>query len=132
MAAWLRRRFGVLEVISTIMLNFIAAEAVAYLVRGPLQEPSHVYPQTPALPPGLHLAKLVPGSRLHIGFALAVVAAVIAWWMIRETASGFRLRATGANPLAAASAGQIDVRGHGHARVSRERRRGGAGRRRAK
>ena len=109
-AAWLRQRFGVLEVISTIMLNFIAAEAVAYLVRGPLQEPSHVYPQTPALPQGLHLAKLVPGSRLHAGFALAVVAAVIAWWMIRETASGFRLRATGANPLAAASAGQIDVR----------------------
>jgi simple sugar transport system permease protein len=109
-AAWLRQRFGVLEVISTIMLNFIAAEGVAYLVRGPLQEPSHVYPQTPALPTGLHLAKLVPGSRLHVGFALAVLAAVIAWWVIRETASGFRLRATGANPLAAASAGQIDVR----------------------
>lgn len=109
-AAWLRQRFGVLEVISTIMLNFIAAEAVAYLVRGPLQEPSHVYPQTPSLPAGLHLAKLVPHSRLHIGFALAVISAVGAWWMIRETASGFRLRATGANPLAAASAGQIDVR----------------------
>jgi len=109
-AAWLRQRFGVLEVISTIMLNFIAAEAVAYLVRGPLQEPSRVYPQTPALPPGLHLAHLVPGSRLHIGFALAVVAAIIAWWVIHETASGFRLRATGANPAAAASAGRIDVR----------------------
>ena len=109
-AAWLRQRFGVLEVISTIMLNFIAVEAVAYLVRGPLQEPSRVYPQTPSLPSGLHLAKLVPHSRLHIGFALAVVAAVLAWWMIRETASGFRLRATGATPLAAASAGQIDVR----------------------
>lgn len=108
-AAWLRRRFGVLEVISTIMLNFIALEAVAYLVHGPLQEPLHVYPQTPTLPPGLHLAKLVPGSRLHIGFGLAVAAAVAAWWMIRETASGFRLRAAGANPFAAASAGRINV-----------------------
>jgi simple sugar transport system permease protein len=108
-AAWLRRRFGVLEVISTIMLNFIALEGVAYLVHGPLQEPLHVYPQTPTLPPGLHLAKLVPGSRLHIGFGLAVAACVIAWWMIRETASGFRLRAAGANPFAAASAGRINV-----------------------
>jgi simple sugar transport system permease protein len=109
-AGWLKQRFGVLEVISTIMLNFIAVEAVAYLVRGPLQEPSRIYPQTPSLPAGLHLAKLVPHSRLHIGFALAIIAAVAAWWVIRETAPGFRLRATGANPLAAASAGQIDVR----------------------
>jgi ABC-type uncharacterized transport system permease subunit len=108
-AAWLRRRFGVLEVISTIMLNYVALEAVAYLVRGPLQEPLHIYPQTPTLPRGLHLPTLVPGSRLHIGFALAVVAAALAWWMMRETASGFRLRVTGANPYAAASAGRIDV-----------------------
>jgi general nucleoside transport system permease protein len=108
-AAWLRRRLGVLEVISTIMLNYIALEAVAYLVRGPLQEPLHIYPQTPTLSRGLHLPALVPGTRLHVGFALAVVAAAAAWWVMRETAPGFRLRVTGANPHAAASAGRIDV-----------------------
>jgi ABC-type uncharacterized transport system permease subunit len=108
-AAWLRRRFGVLEVISTIMLNFVALDAVAYLVRGPLQEPLHIYPQTAALSAGMHLPMLVPGTRLHIGFALAVVAAVVAWYVLRTTAGGFRLRASGANPFAAASAGGIDV-----------------------
>ncbi len=108
-AAWLLRRFGVLEVISTIMLNFIALEAVAYLVRGPLQEPSRVYPQTQALPSAMHLPRLVPGSRLHIGFALAVLAAVVAWWVLRSTAPGFRARVVGASPTAAASAGRIDV-----------------------
>lgn len=108
-AAWLRRRFGVLEVISTIMLNFLAVEAVAYLVRGPLQEPLHVYPQTPTLPAGLHLPMLVSGSRLHIGFALAVVAATVAWWTMQTRASGFRIRVAGANAFAAASAGLIDV-----------------------
>jgi general nucleoside transport system permease protein len=108
-AAWLRRRFGVLDVISTIMLNFIALDAVAYLVRGPLQEPLHIYPQTPSLPTSLHLPMLVPGTRLHVGFAITLIASVAAWWVLRETASGFRLRAAGANPFAAASAGMIDV-----------------------
>ena len=108
-AAWLRRRFGVLEVISTIMLNFVAVNAVAYLVRGPLQEPLHIYPQSPTLPASLHLPRLIPGTRLHIGFAMAVVAAVGAWWVLRHTAAGFRLRVAGANPFAAASAGRIDV-----------------------
>ncbi len=108
-AAWLRRRFGVLEVISTLMLNFIALDAVAYLVRGPLQEPSRVYPQTSELAAGWHLPKLVPGSRLHAGFALALLLAVAAAWIVRATAGGFRMRAVGANPWAAASAGRIDV-----------------------
>ena len=110
---WLRRRFGVLEVISTIMLNFVAADAVAWLVRGPLQEPTHIYPQTATLPANATMPRLlrdlVPGSRLHAGIILAVAAALVAGWMMRATAPGFRLRAAGANPWAAASAGLIDV-----------------------
>lgn len=109
LAAWLRRRFGVLEVISTLLLNFVALEAVAFLVRGPLQEPSRVYPQTAELGPSWHLPRLVSGNRLHIGFALAVLAAVIAAWIVRATASGFRLRSIGASLSAAASAGRIDT-----------------------
>src|SRR5215216_4759772 len=48
-AAELRRRFKVLEIISTIMLNFIAIHLVSFLVRGPLQESTHIYPQTESL-----------------------------------------------------------------------------------
>ena len=108
-AAVLRRRFGVLEVISTLMLNFVALHAVSWLVRGPLQEPLRIYPQTAALPDAARLPLLVPGSRLHAGFALALAAAVALWWTLRSTAAGFRLRATGANPFAAAAAGEIPV-----------------------
>jgi simple sugar transport system permease protein len=96
-------------VISTIMLNFLAAYGVAYLVRGPLQEPLHIYPQSATLRPALHLPMLVPHSRLHAGLVIAVLAALVAWWVLRETAPGFRLRAVGGNPFAAASAGLIDV-----------------------
>lgn len=107
--AWLRRRFGVLEVISTIMMNFVALYAVAYLVRGPLQEPTRAYPQSSSIPAATHLPLLIPGTRLHVGFALAVLAACGVWYVMRSLASGFRLRVVGANPAAAASAGGIDV-----------------------
>jgi len=99
----------VLEIISTIMLNFIAIYLVSFLVRGPLQEPTHIYPQTESLPAAARLPILVPGSRLHLGFALGVAAAVLLSWVFRKTAIGFRIRATGASPLAAFTAGRIDV-----------------------
>lgn len=108
-AALLRLRFGVLEVISTIMLNFVALYAVSYLVRGPLQEPTHAYPQTVAIAEALRLPRLPGAGRLHAGIVIAVALVVVAGWVLRRTASGFRLRATGDNPAAASSAGEIDV-----------------------
>lgn len=107
--AWLRRRFGVLEVISTIMMNFVALYMVGYLVRGPLQEPLGIYPQSAPLPDAVRLPLMITGTRLHIGFALALMCAGGLWWMFRATATGFRIRVIGANPDAARSAGLIDV-----------------------
>jgi simple sugar transport system permease protein len=109
-AAILRTRFHVLEVISTIMLNFAATYLVSYLVRGPMQEPTHVYPQTEPIPHAAELPRFPGETRLHLGFLLALVAAGISWWAMRNTAAGFRLRVTGANPDAASSAGRINVR----------------------
>jgi simple sugar transport system permease protein len=106
--AWLRRRFGVLEVISTIMMNFVALYLVGFLVRGPLQEPLRIYPQSSPLPDGTHLP-LFGGTRLHLGFAIALLCALGAWWTLRVTAAGFRVRLIGANPDAARSAGLVDV-----------------------
>ena len=108
-AAELRRRFHVLEIISTIMLNFVAIHLVSFLVRGPLQEPTHIYPQTESLPAMARLPILIPGSRLHLGFAVGVLTAVALSWMFRRTAIGFRIRSVGASPLAAFTAGRIDV-----------------------
>lgn len=108
-AAVLRARFHVLEVISTILLNFLALYLVGYLVRGPLQEPLHIYPQSATLPVFARLPRLFPSSRLHVGFLVALAAAAGAWWIFRYTAIGFRIRAVGANPDAARVAGEIDV-----------------------
>ena len=108
-AAELRRRYHVLEIISTIMLNFIALYLVSFLVRGPLQEPTHIYPQTESLSGGVRLPVILPGTRLHAGILIAVVLALFLSWIFRETAVGFRIRASGAGPRATESAGMVDV-----------------------
>jgi simple sugar transport system permease protein len=109
LAAVLRARFGVLEVISTIMLNFVALYGVSYLVRGPLQEPTHAYPQTQAIAASVRLGHLPGAGRLHAGIVIALLVVVVTGWALRHTAAGFRLIATGESVSAAASAGQIDV-----------------------
>src|SRR5687767_1712337 len=108
-AAELRNRFHVLEVISTIMLNFVALYLISFLVRGPLQEPTRIYPQTSTIAPFTQLPVILEGTRLHIGFILAIAAGLIAWWVVRNSVAGFRLRLTGANPRAARIAGMVNV-----------------------
>jgi simple sugar transport system permease protein len=108
-AALLRLRFGVLEVISTIMLNFVAQYLTGWLVRGPLQEPTKVNPQSASLAESLHLPVLLEGTRLHAGVLLMVAVAIGAWWWLTHTASGFRVRAVGMNVTAARSAGEVAV-----------------------
>lgn len=109
-AGYLRLRYGVLEVISTIMLNFVALYVVGWLVRGPLQEPARVNPQSMTLPESLELPVLLSGSRLHAGIIMLVLAALVVWWWLFHTASGFRVRVVGSGPGAAASAGLIPVK----------------------
>ncbi len=108
-AGELRRRFGVLEVISTIMLNFVAQYLVSWLVRGPMQEPTGIYPQSVTISPLARLPLLVPGQRLHLGFALGVALAGLLWWWLARTAAGFRVRAVGAGADAARSTGGVDA-----------------------
>lgn len=108
-AAELRRRFHVLEIISTIMLNFIAIHLVSFLVRGPLQEPTHIYPQTGTITGVARLPIMVAGTRLHAGLIVAVAIAAILSVVFRKTAIGFQIRALGAGPRAAESAGKINV-----------------------
>ena len=121
-AAFLRQKLGVLEVISTIMLNYVAFHTVGYLVRGPLQESTHVFPQSFNIDAHAHLPAIIPGTRLHLGFALAVIIGIALWWWLRDRAGGFRLRAVGANPRAAASAGSYRCCAHNNTRISHERR----------
>lgn len=114
-AAWvlfpviLRGRFGVSEVISTLLLNFVAVSAVSYLVTGPLQEPSRTYPQSSMIAPAARLPHLFAGSRLHLGFAIAIVIAGFLQLLLTRTVWGFQIRAVGAGPRAALISGRMPV-----------------------
>lgn len=108
-AAVLRHRFGVLEVISTIMLNFVALNLVSWLIRGPLQEPTRAYPQSATLEISGRWPLLITGQRLHLGFLLGLALAAVLWWVLTRTAVGFRVRAIGAGWRAAVSAGGINA-----------------------
>lgn len=92
------------EVLTTILLNFIAIHLLGYAVNGPLQEASGKYPQSDAVPAAAVLPFL--GDReLHAGIVIAVVVAIGAWFLLYRTAEGLRLRATGFNASAATWAG---------------------------
>ncbi len=108
-AAWLRQRFGVLEVISTIMLNFVAAALIGWIVRGPLQEPTGVYPMSESFAVAARWPFLLGGQRLHLGFVLGLLAAGGLAFVLARTAAGFRVRALGASPTAAESAGGVSA-----------------------
>lgn len=107
--AVMRSRFGVGEVITTILMNFVGIHLAAWMVHGPMQESRGVFPQSDAIGEAARLPAMVPGTRLHLGFGIALLLAGVLAWMLRHTAVGFRLRATGAAPEAARIAGRIDT-----------------------
>lgn len=102
-AAVLRVRRNVSEVIATIMLNFVAIRLVGFAVHGPLMESAGRYPQSEALAAAARLPMLASG--VHAGVAIAVLLVPVTWFVLHRTALGFRWRATGDNPEAARLAG---------------------------
>lgn len=102
---------GAHEVILTIMLNYVAINLVTYLLYTPvLQAEGSTNPVSDALEPTALFPPLIGDSfRLNWGFVVAILATVFAWWLLSRSTIGFRLRAVGANPTAARTAG-ISVR----------------------
>ncbi|MGH9444087.1 MAG: ABC transporter permease subunit, partial [Thermoanaerobaculia bacterium] len=109
LASWLAEKRKVLDVLATILLNFIAAGVVSVAVHGFLQERARTFPQSDAIPDSSRLPLLWPGTRIHAGVAIGAVLCAAYSILRLRTRAGFRLRASGANPGAAEIAG-IPVR----------------------
>ena len=102
----LKVRFGVDEVVTTLLFNFIMALFVSYLLEGPMKDPMGMgWPKSAALIADARLPRIVEGLRLHWGFGLALIASVGVWLVQTRTTLGFEMRAVGANPGAARFAG---------------------------
>jgi general nucleoside transport system permease protein len=107
-AGFLKAQTGAHEVITTIMLNYVAFLIANWLVTTPglMRDPNaRANLRTPFIDPGSVLPVILPGSRLHLGFLLALVAIPVVWFLIERTTLGFRLRAVGFNAGASRAAG---------------------------
>ncbi|MBS2026908.1 MAG: ABC transporter permease [Deltaproteobacteria bacterium] len=110
LAGWLKTARGVHEVISTILLNWIALHLIENgLVVGPLAaksaDASVSLPGTAQIHPMAQLPVLLAGTRLHLGVPLAFAVAMALAWAMARTTWGFELRAVGSSPEASRSAG---------------------------
>jgi simple sugar transport system permease protein len=111
--AWLRAYRGVSEVVTTLMLNFVGIQLVAYLVDpidGPMGERGASYAQSPVIADSAELPILIRGTSLHAGLFIGIGLAVGLFVLIKYTPFGFRLRMLGGNPTAARFAGLSEKR----------------------
>ncbi len=104
--AWLKTRFSVDEVVTTLLLNFIVVLFVSLLLEGPLKDPMGLgWPQSARVSADAVLPKLIAGKRLHLGFVVAIGAALLVWFINARTTLGFEMRAAGLNARGAAFVG---------------------------
>jgi simple sugar transport system permease protein len=104
--AWLRDRFHANEILVSLMTVYVAQLLLSYLVHGPLKDPAgYGFPQSPLIERPGRLPIVLDGTRLHLGFVLALVAAAAAWLLLARSVIGFQLRVAGLAPRAARYAG---------------------------
>lgn len=102
----MKTRAGVDEVVTTLLINFIMLLLVSYLLEGPMKDPAGMgWPKSAALIKEARLPRIAAGLRLHWGFGLAVISALLVWVIQTRTTLGYEMRAVGLNPQAARFAG---------------------------
>lgn len=96
---------GAHEVVTTIMLNFVAIHLVSYVISGPLRGADVTFARTDQI--AAASLPIIIGRNGHMGLLLAAVAVPIAWWLLYRSTIGFEIRTVGANPEAARYAGML-------------------------
>lgn len=106
LVAELKLRFGASELITTIMLNYVAIQVNAYFVNGPIMDSaSSSYPQSAPIAPSATLGRIFPGLRIHSGLFLVLAFLAIYYIFLWKRSSGFAMRVVGLNPEAGCYAG---------------------------
>jgi general nucleoside transport system permease protein len=104
--ALLKTRYGVDEVVTTLLFNFIFLLFISLLLEGPIKDPMGMgWPKSARVISEARLPRLVDGLRLHWGFSLAIFSAICIWIIQTRSTLGYEMRAVGLNKQAAAFAG---------------------------
>lgn len=108
-----KAKFHANEFLVSMMSTYVITNFMDYLLRTSLQETKAEYMQTDAISSSAYLPNIIPGTRVHLGFLIAVAAAVSAWILLNKTQLGFQIRAVGKNAdasrLGGISSGKIYV-----------------------
>lgn len=104
-SAILKVKLKVDEVVTTLLMNSIVLYVTSFLLNGPWRDPVSMWPQSPEIAAGTEFFKLIPRSRLHFGFLVAVVVIIITWFVIKRTSFGLKMRAIGLSKAGAHFAG---------------------------
>mgnify|MGYP001045275372 CR=1 FL=1 len=99
--AYLKAKFKVDDVVTTLLMNYIMIYFVSAILTGPWRNPVSMWPESVNIAENARLIQLVPRSRVHIGFLIAVAVVFVAYFIVKKTKLGFEIRATGSNPKAA-------------------------------
>jgi len=102
--ALLRVRWGLNEIITTLMMNYVALNLTSWLVKGPARDKTRVAPETKKIPIADRLPA-IPGTEVHVGLIVGVVVVVLVAVLFRSTVIGYMLNVLGRNPRAAVHAG---------------------------
>lgn len=105
LAMWLKNKFGASELITTIMLNYVAISLVSFFVTGPLQDAESTFTQSKKILDTAVLPKLMKTGRLHFGFVLAIIFVFLYYFFFKKTVIGFYMRIVGKSYDAAKYAG---------------------------
>ncbi len=101
----LKAKFGINEIITTLMMNSILIYFVAYLVENPWLDRVTGYPQSPLITSSARLPILIPGTRFHAGILLAFLCVLLLYILLQKSILGYKIRAIGVNPNAARCGG---------------------------
>lgn len=99
--AWLLYRFGINEILTTVLMNFVSFSLIDYVATEIWRDPAAGHPTTVAIGEGARLPLLVQSPRLHVGIILVLLVAIAVYVFIERMALGYEMAATGANPRAA-------------------------------
>jgi ABC-type uncharacterized transport system permease subunit len=103
--ALMKVKIAVDEVVTTLLLNSVMLFVVSALLNGPWRDPISGWPQSPEIAPSSIFPRLIPRSRLHLGFVIAVLVILAIWFILTRTALGLKMRAVGLGQEAARFSG---------------------------
>ena len=100
--ALLKTRLNVNEILTSLMLTYASIQLIYYLIRAPWKDPMGIgFPQTRLFAESARLPTVIPHTIVHLGVPIAIVVALVAWFIMSRSVFGYRMRVVGAAPHAA-------------------------------